>query len=498
MNRGIASFLVLCMAACSFLSANNLQITQTKIAGPDLLEFDMSWENSWRFDSQTSPFNHDAVWVFVKIRQQNGSWNHLDLSPVPGDYQVSLSSLEVVPVSDQKGVYVRPSQPGSGNTGIATVRLKLAQALNNGNYDIRVYGIEMVYIPEGSFFLGDSLANNTFRIGANPAPFQVNAQQVIQTGTSGGQLFNGGTYPPEANIPASWPNGFEAFYCMKYELSQEQYADFLNTLTYDQQEARTVRPPSSPVGTYPMAMSQGSHFRNGIAIRTSGQAFSLPAIYGCDMNGNSLFFEMEDARSRACNFLSFADLMAYFDWSGLRPMTEMEFEKVCRGNTSPSPLEFAWGTDLVEDANTVQMDGTETETVSEKGNEQTGVASHGYFGPQGPLRCGFNGHATSDRLETGASFYGAFEMSGNLWEQCISVSLDGLTFDGEHGDGELDTQGDANVSGWSVDGSGYRGGGWNSGILAQFRDLAVSDRFYAGLVADQRRNTSGGRGVRSE
>ncbi|HCR53204.1 MAG TPA: hypothetical protein DIW27_02215, partial [Cytophagales bacterium] len=31
-------------------------------------------------------------------------------------------------------------------------------------------------------------------------------------------------------IPANYPKGFNAFYTMKYEVSQKQYADFFNTL----------------------------------------------------------------------------------------------------------------------------------------------------------------------------------------------------------------------------------------------------------------------------
>ena len=45
----------------------------------------------------------------------------------------------------------------------------------------------------------------------------------------------------------------------------------------------------------------------------------------------------------ACNWLSWADVAAYLDWSGLRPMTELEFEKACRGPNAPVAGEYAWG-----------------------------------------------------------------------------------------------------------------------------------------------------------
>ena len=168
------------------------------------------------------------------------------------------------------------------------------------------------------------------------------------------------------------------------------------------------------------------------------------------------------------------------------------------GGPQPAiPLEFAWGTDLVTDANTLQHDGQELETVTEGVPVGHGLASHGYAGPQGPLRCGFAGATRMGRHALGASYYGVMEMSGNLWEQCVSTNAGGLTFVPNLGDGELSSQGYHDVNGWPGTTAGiYRGGGWNSGILTGFRDLAVSDRFYAGSELTSRRSTSGGRGVR--
>jgi len=128
----------------------------------------------------------------------------------------------------------------------------------------------------------------------------------------------------------------------------------------------------------------------------------------------------------------------------------------------------------------------------------SGLASHGYTGPKGPLRTGFGANQNSNRLEAGASYWGIMEMSGNLWEQCVSTSEEGSKFEGNHGDGEIQI-GMSNVSSWPGKGagSGFRGGGWNSGIsLNDFRDLATSDRYFAFFRNQGARETSGGRGVR--
>jgi formylglycine-generating enzyme required for sulfatase activity len=286
-------------------------------------------------------------------------------------------------------------------------------------------------------------------------------------------------------LASNYPKGYGGFYLMKYEVSQAQYVDFLNLLTPAQQAQHTT------VGTY---MAGRPNTRNGIML-----SFLDPAhrTWACNANVANAPFEDDDGQNRACNWLAWQDLSAYLDWAALRPITELEFEKACRGPIAPLPLEFAWGTDSVIDANTPLQDGTATEGVAETATPGAGLASHGYAGVQGPLRCGFGANASGDRLQAGAGYYGHTELSGNLWELCVSTVAEGLSFDGAFGDGELSADGAANVATWPTAlGVGYKGGGWNSGVIPGFRDLAVSDRFYIGLASDTRRETTGGRGAR--
>jgi formylglycine-generating enzyme required for sulfatase activity len=284
---------------------------------------------------------------------------------------------------------------------------------------------------------------------------------------------------------------------MKYEISQSQYADFLNCLTYQQQKARTAVSPASASGA--LAMTQFAPSRNGIRVQVPGSDNVAPSVYGVDGDNDAVFYEDGDGYNRAANFLAWADVAAYLDWAALRPLTELEFEKACRGPIASLPLEFAWGTPNIVDANTIEKDGTPEEHTIDSVPPGYGLASHGYDGPQGPLRCGFAATASSNRLQAGASYYGIMELSGNLWEQTVNLTRKGLQYEGAHGDGLLTSEGEADVPNWpgkDALGAGYRGGGWYSGILAQFRDLAVSDRFYIYLKPDTRRNTSGGRGGR--
>ena len=60
--------------------ANNIQVANVTLTGQNtvddytLVEFDISWENSWRVVG--GPGNWDAAWVFVKYRIGAGPWLH--------------------------------------------------------------------------------------------------------------------------------------------------------------------------------------------------------------------------------------------------------------------------------------------------------------------------------------------------------------------------------------------------------------------------------------
>lgn len=500
-SKNLCALCVFFFALFAFNSsfANNIKIWNAKVVDPTHLAFDISWENSWSLPANRAPGNHDAVWVFIKYNQNNTFWKHLDLSLNASDYTVSGSTLSIDPGSDGKGIFIERTDTGTGNIDSTHLVVKWTDSLNiSAIYSFRVFGIEMVYVPQGGYFLGDGAANNVFSRGDVAAPFFINSENSIPVGSDSLSLLDTGLYAPVAAIPANYPKGYNSFYCMKYEISQWQYISFLNCLDYHQQKARTIVSPASASGSF--AFSSSNAARNGIVIASSGIDSTTPAIYACDADNKSMFNDTNDGQDRACNFLGWADIAAYLDWAALRPMTEMEFEKICRGPATPVKGEFAWGTAFATDGNTVTNNGTPEESVSEMPPAGYGLARYySLTGPLGPVRCGFAGSTHTGRLPQGAAYYGVMEMSGNLWEDCITVDSMGLLFTGGNGDGNLSYTGDANVPDWPGTngiGAGYRGGAFESSIFSTYRDLAVSDRYYAGLAPNLRRNTSGGRGVR--
>jgi hypothetical protein len=144
-------------------------------------------------------------------------------------------------------------------------------------------------------------------------------------------------------------------------------------------------------------------------------------------------------------------------------------------------------------------DGQPGELVSDPAQ---GVGNAAYLetmsGFGGPLRVGvFAASADQkNREETGGSYYGIMELSGNLYERCISVGHPtGRAFTGNHGDGALSTTGAHNVAQWPAnnDGIGFKGGSY----INQSRFIRVSDRYDAANGFSGTNSRIGFRGVRT-
>jgi formylglycine-generating enzyme required for sulfatase activity len=285
---------------------------------------------------------------------------------------------------------------------------------------------------------------------------------------------------------------------MKYEITQEQYVDFLNMLTYTQQAGRTSAAPNSSPGTRVLTGSQLYWPRNGIEIQVPGVSSSTPAVYGCDFTDDGNYNQSNDGQNIACSFIGWADGTAYADWSGLRPMTELEFEKACRGhNQLPIPNENVWGSTGCVYATGISNSGLSDETATpSSANCSWGAVSHS-DAFRGPIRAGAFATSSSTREQSGATYYGIMEMGGNEYERCVTMpNAWGRAFAGNHGDGVLAANGDADVSTWPTEvnvGAGYRGASWTSDMA----DYRISDRRCCNIFPGGRLDNDGLRGVRT-
>jgi len=624
--------------------------------------FDLTWENSW---NSTASRNHDGVWVFAKIRLDNGDWqpvyfnrtghsiSEANSAPEYTAYELGFSNITNLQgdvFEEVVGIFLYHTRPITRHTPFfENTRLAFDQDRNGISSEddvvsIRVFGIQMVYVPRGAFEIGDNsspnrlfkhnsvlftTANNTFdwhdsedgtpfssenslfpvtnhvdnvirvmvpgvgRVDASEsqgvgvtrgpwAPFGMTARRnnvedpavwetvrsnmrwqwiefqfdqnqrraayyfVIKSGTGpafrpeglfisgsndgvnwtvvaghenhtdmGAGIFTGtnahGVYipirvhtPGEFNryrfyfyaeavriafigmyddyrfanvisgthqkyfqnfdnvISYQFPNGYESFWVMKYELTQSAWVDFLNTLTFDQQMARVANLARTTAVNTRMINSG----RNWVRVRSvnpqTGQF-----TFGISLDGTNWEAADNPVHVPITN-LSWADMAAFADWAGLRPLTELEFEKMSRGFIRSIPNEFAWGSQMIRPITTSGLANLNRPNEVQNRSAQIG-AGNVRVSPDGtvtqahwPIRVGaFADVRVSSRLESGATFFGIMNTNDNVRERFVNVSTpEGRRFTGEHGDGRLSSIGYANVPNWpgaDSRGTGYRG-----------------------------------------
>ena len=469
--------------------ANNVCVTNISLADSDTgythVQCSVSWDNSWRAsrtEGSTTVTNWDAAWVFVKFRvSPGGAWQHASLSTNRPDHTVPAGTALDVGLTGSKGMGVflyRSAEGGGAWTNTVKLRWNYKQdgLARTDPVDVSVQAVEMVYVPQGSYYAGDGSATSLaaqFENGQFTNALLITSEDALTLGGGAlGSLGNNNKTGQDTDrlddfddttsksLPAAFPKGYRAFYCMKYEVSQGQYADFLTLLTPAQ--AQTRYSPS-----------------------TYGQ------FYYTITNTANVYSAL--APDFACNYISWGDTTAYMDWAGLRPLTELEFEKACRGPATPVASELAWGdTTWIKVTNVVGVAGSGTETalpVTANCNIDQSV----FF----LTRCGLFATDRSNRKSAGAAYWGVMEMSGNMWERIVSVGhAGGRVYTGTHGDGLLTGAGDGNGDTWpGADGlgAGLRGGNcYNSMNLSR-----LSERFRSTISYSPRDNRMGCRGVRT-
>jgi formylglycine-generating enzyme required for sulfatase activity len=493
---------MMCIGTGAF--ANNLQITGISVnQTAKTVSFSISWDNSWNIAGTGVPNNWDAVWIFVKYKDCNSTaaipFTHGTLSAtlanhtIPANLEamtsvnwngttgITESVAQGATLDFTDGIMLRPKVTGTGTQSPATVVLNIPGLPGSGtNLSVNVFGIEMVYVPQGDFTIGDgsgvTTANYSF-LGSNVLnSSSMTVTGAFETATSTFYMNNepAGSVLTVNNVPAAFPKGNYGFYMMKYEITEGQYMEFLNTLGTAQQ---TTRAPGS-FGTN----------RNQLQQAVLPYSTTRP--------------------DRAQNFLSWGDITAYCDWACLRPGTETEFEKACRGNGSTLG-EYAWGNSVI--APGVTFSGAATENGTETFIAGNCTYGNGTYtngdGATGPTRVGIYATSSSTRQTAGASYFGIMDLSGNVMEYYINVHSTGASnvFTRTWGNGALDAAGQQDVATWPVYNVtatnnvttnliGLRGGSYSNGTA----QLQVSDRFYMYQNPQQigRNNTNGGRGLR--
>ncbi len=161
-------------------------------------------------------------------------------------------------------------------------------------------------------------------------------------------------------------------------MSEQQYADFLNTLTASQRQGLGVA---------------------GVNI----------------FNSNGQYFT--SSPNRACGNGNAYRLLAYADWSGLRPMTFLEFNKANNGPLFPVSVNSSNIPWWINNNNNL--------------NEVGSLANN----------------STANRVDSGGSYYGIMDFTGNAYEPCIKLNYNSFT--NANGNGVIGSNGESDVINWN-------------------------------------------------
>lgn len=491
--------------------ANDLSIANVRLGQRDpsaktvVVLFDISWKNSWK-----NKINHDAAWVTIRL--DNGT-TEKKLCPMKsagvnpsGFLPGSNTDAELYIPQDKSGVFVRRAKNSPTGDFLSTsVSVVLNYAAcgfsETEQVSAHVFALEMVLVPEGAFYAGDAVSNAALRQGsADSTPWSITSEAPINVGGNGTYYYvsgnNAGETPSGSTfvIPQNFPKGFAAFYAMKYEITEGEWVEFLNSLPAAQRTAHDLTDASHK-------NTDNVLFRNTLAC--SGSPLTCTT----------------QRPSRALAYLTWPDICAFLDWAALRPMTELEYEKAARGPYLPVPSAYAWGVTTIAPGTTLSGTAEDgTEHVSDPsanavyGNQVLagGDTANGPDHQQGPLRIGVFGNENTTRTQSGGGNYGMMELSGNVKEWVVTIgNASGLAYDGSHGNGFLTSvsghEGYAdNVSWPGIDvvpangvtassGAGLRGGSWAD----DEHYLRVSDRTDAAAGVSLALPVNGGRGVRT-
>lgn len=506
-------FFLLLLSICVLnqSKANNINIQRVslrdtnRVARTVVIKINISWDNSWR-DS----INWDAAWLFFKYKKLSDSawqWKHGNFSTNGNFPGISNAPLKIIVPPDTKGAFLYRSGNGEGNIKSDSVCFTWNYGndgfTNIDSVELRFFATEMVYVPEGNFSIGDGngkdkssnsfqnkyAENNYVTISRNWSPLINTFVNNTYYGNDDVTLYKDGirisgadgidVNNDKVSDHPNYPVGYKAFYSMKYEVTQGQYTDFLNTLClrdsnlYNYTDSNTLKKLNSKLK---------------LAYQSLDPYFTYSPVekYRHTIAFDSLNLKYTVSRpDRALGTVYQDQVMAFCDWAGLRPMSELEFEKAARGPLPPyfrsyynnnnyynygdstttnwTGGEYAWGNDttVARISNMTSMlkftfSGLEngTERFSNynmlrryinpiTNNGMNSYATEGGDGGSGPLRVGIFASDTSSRISSGASYYGIMDMSKNVAEYVISLGSTGSRNFSSlvHGDGMLNAQG---------------------------------------------------------
>src|SRR5687768_9284373 len=188
--KAILSFVFL-LFGINISWCNNIQVSNVSLTGQNtsedftMVEFDISWENSWRVIG--GPNNWDAAWIFIKYRIGAGPWLHAWLNDLGhtscGGTIISTGLFNTSEAFDTLsnpalGIFLYRDGAGNGTLSCENVQIRWNYGVNmvsdDAQIDVKVFAIEHVYVPTGSFKIGSGgIESGAFYSYPGPAPYSI-------------------------------------------------------------------------------------------------------------------------------------------------------------------------------------------------------------------------------------------------------------------------------------------------------------------------------------
>lgn len=401
--------------------ANNIKVgIKSYDAVNRTMNISISWDNSW--SDGTGAFR-DGAYIFIKYRDLNNpNWQHAYITTANDGtvFNDTLSGASVPLVQSVRTVTASGNYCGSvitrslGNTpahiGVRNIGANFTVTLapptattSFVNPEFRVYAFEVVDIPQGKYWL-DSMffsSNSSKRV-----PVQV-------VSTSSGPYF----YPTDTSTRSTGgklfyynnETGYNQFFVMKYEVSNEAFCEFLNTLSRPQQNILLDTPAFTNASTGTLQFSQYQKY----SAKFNG--LNVPAVFGSDADHDGIPNEVNDGQNVGAIVNKGMAIMTFYRWAAMSPISPIMYEKICRGPATPVPFEYAWGS-AVGNAATVNVD------VNGPGETSSDTLLAGPL-INTPIRNGAFAHSNSTRETSGGSYYGVMDLSNSAAEAVCWASF---------------------------------------------------------------------------
>ncbi len=429
---GTASFTTGTFAVAS--PANNLAISGVTMSGVTnpgraTISFNIAENNVSTGTSTNGGAYNTADWIFVKFSTAagaDGTWQHATLIGGTVGTGATLAAA-----SDNKGVYLNHTINSAYWTSGVNVTWNLAAdgVLFAKTY-FKVFAISMVKVPAGTFYYNvenlDGVKYNNYGNGS---------QKIVDgPGIATG---NGLTNNLPLNAPVGWPNGYNSFYIGRYEITTGQYADFLNNI------------PSTLASTLYYASN----------MTNAGYPDKYTAV-----NPNA-----------PKNYLSVDEAWRYLSWAGLRPPTEMEFEKAGR-DLYPDARIYPWGSSTAGETYTPPNEGGTFKKYFINFNTG-GINDVGRY---------MSGDVYRTPEQTGASPWGIADLGSNVMERVVTCAWVTTPLNGDGTPTFPAT--------WPTDGNNYRGGAILGDVWYYSK---ISQRYWINSIYSGHANGTGARPART-